>query len=319
MTTIQRRQFLQGAASLALSVAALDKTSFCEGRSRDDDRRMRLILLGTKGGPRVSEGDRSNPATLILIGRTPYVVDCGYGVSRQLLRAEVPLNTVRYIFITHHHADHNLEYGPLVYNGWATGVPSRVDSYGPPGLDKMTRVFFEYTRFDIETRIVDEGRPDLRKLVVPHEIKRPGVVVENDEVKISAALVHHPPVAPAFAFRFDGKDRSVVISGDTAFNPELAEFAKGADVLVHEAMYVPAIEALIKRVPNAGRLRAHLMNSHTSTEDVGRIAEKAGVKTLVLSHLVPGDDSSITDEQWAEDARKHFGGRIIVGKDLMEI
>src|SRR5262249_1383600 len=142
MTTIERRQFLQGAASLALSVAALDKAAFCEYRSRDDDRRLRLILLGTKGGPRVSEGDRSNPATLILIGRTPYVVDCGYGVSRQLLRAEVPLNTVRYIFITHHHADHNLEYGPLVYNGWATGLPSRVDSYGPPGLERMTRVFF---------------------------------------------------------------------------------------------------------------------------------------------------------------------------------
>src|SRR5262249_12887004 len=156
---------------------------------------------------------------LVLIGRTPYVVDCGYGVSRQLLRAEVPLNSVRYIFITHHHADHNLEYGPLVYNGWATGLPSRVDAYGPPGLAQLTRVVLHYTRFDIESRIADEGRPDLRELVVAHDIKHPGVVLENEEVKVSAALVRHPPVAPAYAFRFDGKDRSVVISGDTAYAP----------------------------------------------------------------------------------------------------
>src|SRR5262249_42945883 len=154
------------------------------------------------------------------------------------------------------------------------------------------------------------------ELVVAHDIKHPGVVLENEEVKVSAALVRHPPVAPAYAFRFDGKDRSVVISGDTAYAPELAGFARGADVLVHEAMYVPAVEALINRVPNAARLRAHLMNSHTSTEDVGRIAASAGVKALVLSHLVPGDDSSITDEQWAEGARRHFRGRIVVGKDL---
>ena len=110
-----------------------------------------------------------------------------------------------------------------------------------------------------------------------------------------------------------------MISGDTTYAPELAEFAKGADVLVHEVMYLPGIEALIKRLPNAKRLREHLMAAHTLPEDVGRIAAQAEVKTLVLSHFVPGDDASITDEQWSEGVRKHFNGRIIVGKDLMEI
>jgi ribonuclease BN (tRNA processing enzyme) len=88
---------------------------------------------------------------------------------------------------------------------------------------------------------------------------------------------------------------------------------------VHEVMYLPAVEALVKRLPAAKRLREHLMVAHTLPEDVGRIAERAGVKTLVLSHFVPGDDPSITDEQWSEDVRKHFKGLIIVGKDLMEI
>jgi ribonuclease BN (tRNA processing enzyme) len=311
--TCNRRQFLTGAASLAFSYGAM--TSLGLGQ---DEKRTRLILLGTKGGPRVGE-DRKNPSTLLLINGTPYLVDCGYGASRQLIAAGVPINKLRYIFITHHHSDHNLEYGVLLNNAWATGSPMRVDAYGPPGLEKMTQDFFEYMKFDIDTRIVDEGRPDLRKLVGAHDFDRPGVVLQNDDVKVSACLVRHPPIKQAYAYRFDAKDRSVVISGDTTYAPELAAFAKGADVLVHEVMYLPGVEALLKRVPTASRLREHLLASHTVPEDVGKIAAAAGVKTLVLSHFVPGDDPSITDEQWAEGARKFFKGRIIVGKDLMEI
>src|SRR6185503_10541605 len=274
----------------------------------------RIILLGTKGGPRVGEIGRSNPSTLLLINDVPYVVDCGYGVSKQLLTAGVALNRLRYVFITHHHSDHNLELGSLFYNAWITGLPVRVDAYGPPGLTAMTRDFFNYLKFDIDTRIDDEGRADPRTLLTPHEFDKPGLVLTNDDVKVTSCLVRHPPIKQSYAFRFDAKDRSVVISGDTAYAPELAEFAKGADVLVHEVMYLPGIEALLKRLPNANRLREHLMAAHTLPEDVGRIAAQAQVKTLVLSHFVPGDDASITDEQWAEGVRKNFKGRIVVGK-----
>lgn len=324
-----RRQFLAGTASLSLS-AVLTRTmralspypsSIKRGELRvsQEKKRTRIILLGTKGGPSVGKSGRSNPSTLILINEVPYVVDCGYGTSRQLLSAGVSLDRLRYIFITHHHSDHNLEYGALFYNAWITGLPVHVDAYGPSGLRKMTQDFFNYIKFDIETRIVDEGRPDPRKMIFAHDFNKPGVVMQNDDVKVTSCLVRHPPIKLAFAYRFDAKDRLVVISGDTAYAPELAEFAKGADVLVHEVMYLPGIEALIKRLPNATRLREHLMAAHTLPEDVGRIAAQAGVNTLVLSHFVPGDDPSITDEQWAEGVRKHFKGRIVVGKDLMEI
>lgn len=312
-----RRQFLAGTASLSLTVslsAALPALGVSQERKR-----TRVILLGTKGGPRVGESGRSNPSTLILINDIPYVIDCGYGTSRQLLAAGLALNRVRYLFITHHHSDHNLEYGALFYNAWITGLPIRVDAYGPSGLVKMTQDFFNYQKFDIETRIADEGRPDPRKLLDVHELDKPGVILQNADVKISTCRVLHPPIKDAFAYRFDAKDRSVVISGDTAYAPELAAFAKGADVLVHEVMYLPGVDALIKRLPNAARLREHLLASHTLPEDVGKIAAQAGVNTLVLSHFVPGDDSSITDEQWSEGVRKYFKGRIIVGKDLMEI
>ncbi len=279
----------------------------------------RVILLGTKGGPRVGATGRSNPSTLILNNDVPYVIDCGYGTSRQLLAAGVPLNRLRYIFITHHHSDHNLEYGTLFYNAWVTGLPTRIDAYGPAGLEKMTQDFFSYMKLDIDVRIEDEGRPDPRRMIFAHDINKPGMVLQNEDVKVSAVLVRHPLVKQAYAYRFDAKDRSVVISGDTTYAPELADFAKGADVLIHEVIYPPAIEALVRRLPNATRLREHLLASHTVPEDVGKIAAQAGVRTLVLTHFVPGDDPSITDEQWAVGVRKHFTGRIIVGKDLMEI
>jgi ribonuclease BN (tRNA processing enzyme) len=297
-----------------VSQTLLDRSAFSQG-----NKSTRIVLLGTKGGPRVGEADRSNPATLLLINDVPYLIDCGYGVTKQLITAGVALNRLRYIFITHHHSDHNLEFGPLIYNTWITGLPAQIDAYGPPGLTRMARQFFDYQKFDIDVRIVDEGRTDPRQLVTTHEISKPGVVLTNTDVKVSMCVVRHPPIKDAFAYRFDAKDRSVVISGDTAYAPELAEFAKGVDVLVHEVMYLPGIEALLKRLPNAKRLREHLMAAHTLPEDVGKIAEQAGVKTLVLTHFVPGDDASITDEQWAADVRKHFKGQIVVGRDLMEI
>lgn len=309
-----RRQFLTAAAAFAFSHAVLPRIGFGQAKKS-----TRVVLLGTKGGPRVGESGRSNPATLIMINDVPYLVDCGYGTSKQLLAAGVALNNLRYVFITHHHSDHNLDFGPLLYNAWITGQPARVDAYGPTGMNELARDFFKYMKFDIDTRIVDEGRTDPQKLITAHEVSKPGVVMTNDDVKVSACLVRHPPIQQAYAYRFDAKDRSVVISGDTAYAPELAEFAKDADVLVHEVMYLPGIEALLQRLPNAKRLREHLMVAHTLPEDVGKIAAQAKVKTLVLSHFVPGDDASITDEQWSEGVRKHFSGRIVVGRDLMEI
>lgn len=308
-----RRQFL--ASATAFSVAQVLAPRFAVAQNKP----TRVILLGTKGGPRVGEAGRSNPSTLLLINDVPYVVDCGYGASKQLISAGVGLNRLRYIFITHHHSDHNLEYGPLLYNAWITGLPAQVNAYGPPGLKNMTQDFFNYLKFDIDTRMADEGRPDPRKQIVATEFDKAGVVLTNDDVKVTSFQVNHPPITQAYAYRFDAKDRSVVISGDTAYVPQLADFAKGVDVLVHEVMYLPGVEALVKRLPNASRLREHLMASHTLPEDVGKIAAKAEAKTLVLSHFVPGDDASITDEQWAEGVRKYFKGRIVVGKDLLEI
>jgi ribonuclease BN (tRNA processing enzyme) len=126
-------------------------------------------------------------------------------------------------------------------------------------------------------------------------------------------------VVPAFGYRFDSRDRSIVISGDTTVSDNLIQLAKGADVLVHEALYVPGVDRLVAGVENATTLKQSIMSHHTTAEDAGRVAQAAGVKTLVLSHFVPADDPAVTDQMWSDAARTHFRGTVVVGKDLMEV
>jgi len=312
MPDISRRAFVMGAGAVAIVLPKRIATQTAPKRTR-------LILLGTGGGPRLTKGGRSKSATLISVNDVPYVIDCGEGVAQQLVEAGVPLNTLRNVLITHHHSDHNLDFGNLIYNAWISGLNKPIDAYGPPPLREMLKANWQLNKFDIETRIADEGRPDLRKLVNVHEFARNGIVLQNADIKVTATRVRHPPIRQAYAYRLDTADRSIVISGDTTYSPELIELAKGADVLVHEVMDRAGIETIIRSLTNATTLREHLMASHTLVEDVGKVAAAAGVKTVVLSHLVPADDKSITDEMWAAGVRKHFSGRIIVGRDLMEI
>jgi len=131
--------------------------------------------------------------------------------------------------------------------------------------------------------------------------------------------VNHPLVKPAFAYRFDAPDRSIVISGDTSRSPNLIGLARGADVLVHEVLYLPAVDEIAGSGPDAANLKQHLINSHTSLSEVGKIAAEAGVKSLVLSHFVPAETPEVPDQVWLAGARAHFAGEVIVSKDLMEI
>jgi ribonuclease BN (tRNA processing enzyme) len=233
--------------------------------------------------------------------------------------ADVPLPTIRHIFLTHQHSDHNADYGNLIWLAWTAGLRTRVDTWGPPPLKKMTRLFFEMNAYDIKTRTADEGRVALVPLVHVHELSRGGSVMQDENVKVTAALVRHPPVVPAFGYRFDAPDRSIVISGDTAPSDSLIALAQGADVLVHDALYAPGVDRIVAGVPNATTLRQSIISHHTTAEDAGRVAQAAGVKTLVLSHFVPAEDPAVTDQMWIDAARTHFRGTIVVGKDLMEL
>src|SRR5258706_10560496 len=308
---LSRRAFLARAAALAGSISVSKEVY-------GNTTKTRLILLGTGGGPRPRKTS-SAPAKVIVSGNTAYVIDCGNGVARQLVFADVPLTTVRHVFLTHHHSDHNADYGNLIWLSWAAGLNTRVDTWGPPPIAQMTKLFFQMNAYDIDTRITNEGRVPLVPLVRVHEISEGGLVMRDENVTVTATLVDHPPVVPAFAYRFDAPDRSIVISGDTRPCDNLLKLARGADVLVHAVLYVPAVDRLVSRVANAASLKASIIAHQTSVEDAGRVAQAAGVKTLVLSHLVPADDPAVTEKMWADAARSQFRGTVVVGKDLLEI
>lgn len=312
---IERRAFLS--AAIGAAAGAIGHTH-AFGAPAQSTSRTRLILLGTAGGP-TPKRSASGPSQVIVIDGVAYVVDCGDGVARQLRLAGIAPAALRHIFLTHQHSDHNADYGNLILLAWASGLKTRVDTWGPPPIEQMTRLFLEMNAYDIDVRMKDEGRAALAPLVYPHERREGGDVMRDERVRVTSALVAHPEVSPAFAYRFDTADRSIVISGDTAKSEALIALARGADVLVHETLYLPAVDRLVAADTNATTLRKHIVDSHTSAEDAGRVAEAAGVKTLVLSHFVPTDDTTITDDMWASAARAHFSGRVVVGKDLMEI
>jgi ribonuclease BN (tRNA processing enzyme) len=309
-TQMTRRALLAGASSLAATSLLL--------AHKPPESTTRLILLGTAGGPRPQKL-RSAPSQVIVVNDAAYVIDCGDGVARQLVLAGVPLPSIRGVFVTHHHSDHNAGYGNLLLLAWAAGLVTRVDTWGPPPLARITELLFDANEYDISTRIADEGRSPIRPLVHPHELTDGGVFTFEDGTKVTAALVHHPPVVPALAYRFDTPRRSIVISGDTTTCASLAQLARGADVLVHEAYFPAAVDRLAARVRSAVDLKRSILSHHTSAADAGRVAQEAGVGTLVLSHLVPSDDAALTDQMWAEAAATHFRGRIVVGRDLLEI
>lgn len=330
-----RRGLLAGlAAAPALGIAALPvtaQTAAVDGAAQraraqlKEAKGTKLVLLGTGGGPGVINPQRSRHMTshVMLSNGDVYVLDCGLGVTNQLGRTGIPFGKLRSIFITHHHPDHNIEYGPLLVIGWIAGMPLTVRAFGPPPLQEMTADFLRFARQTIAFWAEDFKIKPL-EAIEASEVSGAGPVMQDGNVRVTATIVQHPPVKPALAYRFDFHDRAIAFSGDTVPLAAVARLARGADVLVHEAMYVPAVEAfvrsrIVKGFPvKFGPFMAHMKADHSPVEDIGRIAQQAGVKTLVLSHLTPPIDG-IGDDTWRAPAAKYFRGEILVGHDLMVV
>ncbi|HVE45649.1 MAG TPA: MBL fold metallo-hydrolase [Acidimicrobiales bacterium] len=214
-------------------------------------------------------------------------------------------------------------------------VPLVSPSNPCPGLVSMTNSQVEAHAYDINVRTREAGRAELSTLMALHEIAipdhvganppeqvappmEPFLVAEDDAVRVTAILVEHPPVFPAFAYRFDTESGSVVMSGDTAPCTNLLRLARGADILVHEVVDDDFMRERAGPSPRSQASLRHVLRSHTSVHDVGTVAAQAGVRTLVLTHFIPSVDG-IPDEHWSACARAGFDGRVVVGRDLLEI
>jgi ribonuclease BN (tRNA processing enzyme) len=326
----------------------------------------KLVLLGTAGGPLPSTVRSGICSAVVVDGRT-YVVDCGGSATRQLRRARL-LGGLHRVLLTHLHSDHTCDFFNLFLLGWpiiqwnppvhvfgpgsagGAGALPPDDAGRPvvlhnpanptPGLVDLTEAQFQAHAYDINIRMREAGRHDLRALLVPHELEVPAgpgeaspnrvapemdpiLVEEDDGVRISATLVAHAPVFPAFAFRFDTPAGSVVFSGDTAPCPNLLRLAGGAGTLVHEVFDDTPAAGDDGEVPDtdeaweAARRHHHMVTSHTPLSAIGRVAAEAGVRRLVLTHFIPGDDV-LPDEHWQKGVTG-FDGEVVVGRDLMEL
>ncbi len=277
----------------------------------------RLVLLGTKGGPSMRSITRMPTSSLLVINGCNCIIDCGLGVARGAVAAGLDLTEIDAVFITHLHSDHVLELGPLLHTAWTNGLMKTVRIYGPVGTRTHLDHFLESMRFDIDLRIGDEGRIDLRELIVVSEYGEG--TLDYDGCRVSALRVHHPPVTECYGLRFDAEGWSITFSSDTSKFPPLVDFARDSDILVHEAMLAKGVDWVVSRAKNTSRLRQHLYASHTLPDEAAEIARDANVRHLVLHHLVPADCPVVDESDWHAAVDGIWDGEFSVGEDLMEI
>lgn len=279
----------------------------------------RVVLLGTKGGPAVRQRGAWPTATLVELDGRRILVDAAIGCTRALVEAGVDLRTLDAVLVTHLHSDHILELGPLLHTAWTTGLDRPIAVYGPEGIAGYWQGFLTSVAIDCAIRVEDEGRRPLPDLVTVTTIGA-GPLPEGAcaPLRIAALIVPHLPIAPCLAFRIDGT-RSLAISGDTAFHPPLADFARGCDVLIHEAMLPAGVEEIVRRTGLGDRLRAHLHASHSTAAEAAEIARAAGAGRLVLNHLIPADDPRFTEADWLAACAAVWNGPVTLGRDGLEI
>ncbi len=270
---------------------------------------LAVILLGT-GYPR-PDADHAGPSTAVVAGDKWFLVDAGRGTTMRIAGTSLKYEAMRGVFITHLHSDHTAGLPDLFITSWQFGrKDTPLQLYGPAGIKRLSDAMLQFFGYDIHIRRdLVEHHPAAGATIRTHTIGE-GVVYDDGDVRVTAFEVEHPPVKPAFGYRFDSGGHSVVISGDTRPSANLIRKAKDADVLVHEA-YLPEHFERADTPEVAARLKAY----HTTAEEAGQVATAAGVKTLVLTHLVPAG----AEKTFAERAAKTFHGKIIVGVELKTI
>jgi ribonuclease Z len=264
---------------------------------------LKVTLCGTSGPLPVR--DRAKPCVAIQAGGSLYLVDVGSESSENLQLWRMPIATVKAVFITHLHSDHIGDLGEFNMQSWVAGRPAPLQVVGPPGVEHLAAGLNEAYAIDHGFRHAhhEHGAVKLpialgllQAKVIPMPAKADAQGVQShvawsqDGLTVTAIRVDHKPATPAYAYRFDYKGRSVVVSGDTIKWPPLATAAKGADVLIHEAQNNAMTRQLADGLGMLGQDRmssimGDTVTYHTSPVEAAEIAKAAGVKQLVLYHL----------------------------------
>jgi ribonuclease Z len=282
--------------------------------------RTQVVLLGTGTPP--ADPDRSGPATAVVVGGTPYLVDFGAGVVRRAKLAAVDKGIaaldpvkLRVVFVTHLHSDHTVGYPDLILTPWVLGRRVPLEVYGPSGIKAMTDHVLEAYREDFQARIRDSklytvGAFPEGHAVNAHEI-RAGVVYKDANVTVTAFATKH--TMESYGYRFDTPDRSIVISGDTNPTQATIDACQGCDVLIHEVLTLD----WLSRRPD---FREYAARHHTTTTQLIELATKARPRLLVLYHaslsLRPTVDPERSTPATFLKEMSGYSGQVVVGRDL---
>jgi ribonuclease BN (tRNA processing enzyme) len=285
--------------------------------------KTQVVLLGT--GTPLPDPDRSGPSTAIVVNGNAYVIDFGTGVVRQAAAARKrgvealePVN-LKIGFLTHLHSDHTIGFPDIIFTPWIMGRKARLEVYGPPGTRDMAEHILKAYEADIQIRTGDlEHANTTGYKVNVHEIK-PGVVYRDPNVTVTAFAVHHGRWPHAYGYRFETRDRTIVISGDASPDAAILNNCHGCDVLIHE-VYTQASFDLV-----SPEWKQYRLAYHTSSKELAEIAAKAKPGLLILYHRAnPGCDQARTEkcreagseEQLLKEVREAYSGKVVAGHDL---
>jgi ribonuclease Z len=268
---------------------------------------VQTIILGS--GVPFPDPERAGASTLVRTSAGDLLFDCGRAVLMRAAAVGASAAALRALFITHLHSDHITDLNDIVTTRWIMSFqPSPLTVFGPPGTAGLVRATEAMLEPDIRYRMTHHDDLTWAPSSEVTESER-GEVLADGAVRVTAAPTDHAPVRPTVGYRVDEGGVSVVIAGDTVPCSGLDELCVGADMLVHTVIRRDLLEPL-----NIPRLN-DVFDYHSTVADAARTAARAGVGTLVLTHLVPAPRPE-AEHEWAEQAQAHFDGDVVVARDL---
>ena len=321
---------------LGLTVACASVTQPGGPRAASDaPATAQFITLGTGGGP-VIRLERGQPANAIIVGAEVYLFDAGDGVQRQMRAAGIDARQVKAVFLSHHHIDHSGGIPTLMANRWLLNNLPPITLIGPPGTEQWASGITAAYR-TIELAPIAIGGPpkppfaqSVASIDLPATLDEPQVVFSDENIRVLAVTNNHfnyPAGSPeaetsrSYSFRIEVAGRSIVYTGDTGPSANLERLAQEADLLVSEVIDLEGMRRIYAQVPwmddaTSTAAMAHQTKDHLTPEEVGKLATRAGVGAVVLTHLVPGSDGELDPSVYVAGVKKHFSGPVTLADDL---